>query len=1458
MPAILSPPPISKPGWQTDELEEEWVEAFLHDSPHSSNAGDTLTRSFVIPGSSQSVQSPEQGWNDDSQSPPKRGTFQIREDRPVAPIGPLEGKSKNRNAFKDFFTPLALETMFNPPSPQQMQVETNQDTVLKSSHSVTSTAYEGEEDMEFTGSRSNHSLRKDGEELEDVILASDIPNLVAFDGRKPSTSYQFTFSAEQPRSVERNPSFPASVPTVPTTDPRLRLFQFQYDTFTREHLSAVVDSIAVQIADSSKSSSPQGPPKDHLCQESLEEYSYLRAPKRLKLTPPEDSSINQPFKQPHSRRDYIGESRSLMQKIKETRSPSMMAIFSEQGGLSLNKEAKHTETDDKSKEPQIECMLYALYPAVPFLILLVPSFWSVDASSALTPASSRLTFNSVMPSSCLQPSTTCNSTPMHATYPTSTLTPSTPHSPHSPRLDSQPKSSAYRQQAADLMAQIRNDMTKGKRIFSLETHNEPTPNPNLDNESVVQVSITPASPNNTILGKQVSIHHEPTLPSEKQRKPIKPSPRKLLRRLSAADEVDREIAMNKSCSETSLIVELREPLPITTTDVIPPFIPAITGNSQLHISIQPQVIDVYHATIPNTNFFLSPANNGIIAEPTRIVSGGTTVSVETVDSALTRATTATSTTSLFTARSVSAGSVDSAASYVKHPGPVQITRITPDDVPAIPELVGGMRFDRTLMRWVKAHPKKAIQDEGALTVVSEESDDPFRDIESIHSGKLDETADRIKKAEESYAEMDDEEGNDVLATTTMVKVLSVDSDTDDSFDFDYGSGAVVEVMTGEESHDMVSETTGSEADPLVDILEETGGEDEDTILASTQPSLEKDYSAATTVNLSQTSTPAPSHRSNMPPRSVLKNGARSNKSIPQATSQTPRTPFRPGHRRSVSFSDGRKDGKIQGLGREGFEDDDDGPRPVLPIDISTPVTPSVRGRRIAAILDDLADLSLSDQGSSKRELSNYVYPSSDRTPSSSKQPVSRKAGIELSKNEQTNQTYLTECSFGVSHEKLVHIITDIHPYIPHWEQLAEIDLSGKGIESVARLKELLPRLDKVHLHLRELRADGNAITSLEGLEGLDGLTKVSLKGNRIGHIDFEEMHWPRLELLNLSRNELRNLTGLSSLSSLSALNLDHNQLTTLELDQAMHKLHTLRISNNRLTRFECARFGNVRTLYADNNRLSKVQGLERLRKLENLSLRNQGGQLDLSMKDIRDVKRLYLSGNPLPQLFLQDPCYNLIYLELAGCRLSSLPPNLSRLIPNIRVLNLNYNFLTDARALDGLTRLRKLTLIGSRLKGTKSLVRILKRMPDIEMMDFRMNPCTLGWYLPILVQDIPGALQPSEDQPHSGDDTNHGSRSGLPKQHPSRGVKATAAASLSRSHAQSWQELDAKFRGDLPDEAYVGRLAYRGLVMRACPKIKMLDGVVVSSGEKEKAERLFQDVLAAKKEKRHLVGDHAQ
>jgi hypothetical protein len=55
------------------------------------------------------------------------------------------------------------------------------------------------------------------------------------------------------------------------------------------------------------------------------------------------------------------------------------------------------------------------------------------------------------------------------------------------------------------------------------------------------------------------------------------------------------------------------------------------------------------------------------------------------------------------------------------------------------------------------------------------------------------------------------------------------------------------------------------------------------------------------------------------------------------------------------------------------------------------------------------------------------------------------------------------------------------------------------------------------------------------------------------------------------------------------------------------------------------------------------------------------------------------------------------------------------------------------------------------------------------------------------------------------------------------------------------QAMDAKFRRGLPDDLYVGRLVYRGLLATACgPSLCMVDGVKLTQAERDKASALLR------------------
>jgi hypothetical protein len=76
----------------------------------------------------------------------------------------------------------------------------------------------------------------------------------------------------------------------------------------------------------------------------------------------------------------------------------------------------------------------------------------------------------------------------------------------------------------------------------------------------------------------------------------------------------------------------------------------------------------------------------------------------------------------------------------------------------------------------------------------------------------------------------------------------------------------------------------------------------------------------------------------------------------------------------------------------------------------------------------------------------------------------------------------------------------------------------------------------------------------------------------------------------------------------SSWHTDNNDLGELALDGNMPKLRILRVSGNRLHQFRVATMPNIRTLYVDNNSLSTLVKVDRLTKVENLSLRNQSGK----------------------------------------------------------------------------------------------------------------------------------------------------------------------------------------------------------------------------------------------------------
>ncbi|KAI1341819.1 WD repeat domain-containing protein [Xylariaceae sp. FL0016] len=300
----------------------------------------------------------------------------------------------------------------------------------------------------------------------------------------------------------------------------------------------------------------------------------------------------------------------------------------------------------------------------------------------------------------------------------------------------------------------------------------------------------------------------------------------------------------------------------------------------------------------------------------------------------------------------------------------------------------------------------------------------------------------------------------------------------------------------------------------------------------------------------------------------------------------------------------------------------------------------------------------------------------------------------------------------------------------HLMNLQYVDISDNQINSLYAFKDLV--------HLRTLRADNNQITSLDGIKLHDSLQVLRVRGNLIEDVDFDGTQMQRLTELDLEGNEIKSIENIEQLPSLSVLNLEHNRLTFFgpSRNQTMPQLKYLKLSNNALTTIDLSPIPLLRLFHADRNCISTVAGFRRCQRLDSLSLREQSlegnsAALDVSfLADACEVRKIFLSGNLLTNFKPSRDLLNLQYLELANCGLSSLPASLGSMTPNLRVVNLNFNALTDLSPLRGIPRLKKLYVAGNRLSETGEVAELMSEFPHLARLDIRDNACTLGFYPP--------------------------------------------------------------------------------------------------------------------------------
>lgn len=567
-----------------------------------------------------------------------------------------------------------------------------------------------------------------------------------------------------------------------------------------------------------------------------------------------------------------------------------------------------------------------------------------------------------------------------------------------------------------------------------------------------------------------------------------------------------------------------------------------------------------------------------------------------------------------------------------------------------------------------------------------------------------------------------------------------------------------------------------------------------------------------------------------------------------------------------------------------------------------------------------------------------------------------------------DQTFLTQASFNVAHDRMVEVLTDVAPFAPDWENLETLDLSNRRLESLVRLKDFVPSLSRLHLdhnaiayltglpsevrlltasynripsivsfghlrnletldvsnnemddlsslevlsQLRHLKADNNGISSLHGIDRLEQLHTLSLRGNKLRQLDFTRTQWRRMSELDVSHNSLMEVRSLGLCRNMKIMNLSSNALSRLDLGSSLPRLRVLRVSGNRsLDSLDVLPARELRTLYADFCALTRIDHLGSLTKLENLSVRQQftikGGGFRWPASQVKDARRLYLSGNALSldagvwnevpfasksslpssrveSLLCSTMFSNLVYLEMAACQLETLPSHLASWFPMLHQLNLDHNLLSllPSGCFSGFSQLKRVSLMGCRIKSTRSLVEAFEGCHALSVLDTRMNPATLGLYPPVLapapspdsrtplayIAPMPNlaTFRPDEaqrqweqsrrDQRQREADVYEKSffhkRHATPDWHESDdGTSSTDKQQDCDGSALSPSALyalaDSHFSRTLPKTFALSRTLHRGTLGLVCPSLVWLDGLVIEEGEVEAAEAMLlkEDIVA--------------
>lgn len=204
-----------------------------------------------------------------------------------------------------------------------------------------------------------------------------------------------------------------------------------------------------------------------------------------------------------------------------------------------------------------------------------------------------------------------------------------------------------------------------------------------------------------------------------------------------------------------------------------------------------------------------------------------------------------------------------------------------------------------------------------------------------------------------------------------------------------------------------------------------------------------------------------------------------------------------------------------------------------------------------------------------------------------------------------------------------------------------------------------------------------------------------------------------LRVLSLERTGVKDVGALNGLTQLESLNLAHTSVQDLRPLEALSKLHTLYLGHNfrlrDLTPLSSLKALRKLDLEGARSATKDLSALKALGKLEDLGLRRSQPTSLVPISGLRSLRTLDLSVSRLGDLApVAKLASSLEQLSLGGASVEGLA-HLARL-KKLTFLDLSHIPMTDVKPLLGLTRLKNLRLLDTKL-GDAQIAALKKALP---------------------------------------------------------------------------------------------------------------------------------------------------